>query len=230
MEEKNNPEATPTNEETKSEKTGRRSNRAPSGKKASVKTQKVVETQETEETVDEVAAEEVAPEIQKAAQKKPGRRNANVKALELEIEKQKELAEEANDRYRRLLAEFENARARDAKESAKMYDVGAKEVLEKLLPVVDNFERAVEAIPEEEKDGATEQGVIMIYRQLMKILEDIGVMQINAEGSQFDPDFHNAVIHIEDENYGDNVVVEEMQKGYKYKDTVLRYSMVKVAN
>ncbi len=230
MEEKNNPEATPTKEETQEVKPGRRTGKAPSGKKASTKDQKVVKPQESEETVDDVAKEEVAPEVQKAAPKKAGRRGSNVKALELELEKQKSLVEEANDRYKRLLAEFENARAREAKESTKMYDIGAKEVLEKLLPVVDNFERAVEAIPEEEKDGATEQGVIMIYKQMMKALEDVGVTPMNAQGTQFDPNLHNAVIHVEDEELGENVVAEEMQKGYMYKDSVLRYSMVKVAN
>ena len=228
MEEKNTPEVTPT-EEKKTAKTGRRSNKAPSETKASTKETKVVETEEAAEAVD-VATEEVAPETQKQAPKKSGRRGANVKALELEIEKQKELAEEANDRYKRLLAEFENARAREAKEATKMYDIGAKEILEKLLPVVDNFERAVDAIPEDAKGGATEQGVIMIYKQMMKALEDMGVTPMNAVGTQFDPNLHNAVMHVEDEDQEENVVVEEMQKGYMYKDTVLRYSMVKVAN
>ena len=103
-------------------------------------------------------------------------------------------------------------------------------MLEKLLPVVDNFERAIQTIPEEDKDRAFEQGVDKIYKQMMTVLEDAGVQPMNAEGMEFNPDLHNAVMHIEDEAYGDNVVVEEMQKGYMYKDAVLRYSMVKVAN
>jgi molecular chaperone GrpE len=111
-----------------------------------------------------------------------------------------------------------------------MYDIGAKEVLEKLLPVVDNFERALSAIPEEDKDRAFEQGVDKIYKQLMVSLEGVGVTPMNAEGTEFNPDFHNAVIHVEDENFGENIVAEEMQKGYMYKDQVLRHSMVKVAN
>jgi molecular chaperone GrpE len=111
-----------------------------------------------------------------------------------------------------------------------MYDIGAKEVLEKLLPVVDNFERALDTIPDEDKDRAFEQGVDKIYRQLMVSLEGVGVTPMNAEGTEFNPDFHNAVIHVEDENFGENVVAEEMQKGYMYKDQVLRHSMVKVAN
>ena len=140
------------------------------------------------------------------------------------------MTEEANDRYKRLLAEFENARNRNEKESKRMYDIGAKEVLEKLLPVVDNFERALAAIPEEDRERAFEQGVDKIYKQMIVTLEDVGVKPMNAEGTQFDPDFHNAVLHVEDEELGENVVAEELQKGYMYKDEVLRHSMVKVAN
>ncbi len=152
------------------------------------------------------------------------------KALQLELERTKELAQDNEDKYKRLLAEFENARVRNEKESKKMYDIGAKEILEKLLPVVDNFERAIMTIPEEDKDRSFEQGVDMIYKQLMAALEGVGVAAMNAEGTEFNPDLHNAVIHVEDENFGENVVVEEMQKGYMYKDQVLRHSMVKVAN
>ena len=111
-----------------------------------------------------------------------------------------------------------------------MFDMGAKDVLEKLLPVVDNFERALASIPEEDMDRAFEQGIDKIYRQLMVTLEGIGVAPMDAEGKEFNPELHNAVIHIEDENLGENVVAEEMQKGYMYKDQVLRHSMVKVAN
>lgn len=188
----------------------------------------VVET--TEET--EVEAKETSEETAKkpVKGKKSNRRGANTKALEMEIEKQKELLEESEDRYKRLLAEFENARNRNEKESKHMYDIGAKEVLEKLLPVVDNFERALQAIPDGDKERAFEQGVDKIYKQLMSILEDIGVAPMNAEGQAFDPDFHNAVLHIEDEELGENVVAEELQKGYMYKEEVLRHSMVKVAN
>lgn len=144
--------------------------------------------------------------------------------------KLQELADEYQDKYKRLLAEFENARAREAKEASRMYDVGAKTVLEKLLPIVDNFERAIQTIPEEDKERAFEQGVDKIYKQMMTILEEIGVQPMNAEGTEFNPDMHNAVMHVEDEAFGENIVAEEMQKGYMYKDSVLRYSMVKVAN
>ena len=144
--------------------------------------------------------------------------------------KLQELAEEYQDKYKRLLAEFENARAREAKEASRMYDVGAKAVLEKLLPVVDNFERAIQTIPEEDRERAFEQGVDKIYKQMMTVLEEIGVQPMNAEGTEFNPDMHNAVMHVEDEAFGENIVAEEMQKGYMYKESVLRYSMVKVAN
>lgn len=184
----------------------------------------------TEET--EVETKETSEEADKkpVKGKKSNRRGSNAKALEIEIEKQKELLADADDRYKRLLAEFENARNRNEKESKHMYDIGAKEVLEKLLPVVDNFERALQTIPEEDKERAFEQGVDKIYKQLMVILEDIGVKPMNAEGQAFDPDYHNAVLHIEDEELGENVVAEELQKGYMYKEEVLRHSMVKVAN
>lgn len=188
----------------------------------------VVETTEETEVETKETSEETAKKPVKG--KKSNRRGANTKALEMEIEKQKELLEESEDRYKRLLAEFENARNRNEKESKHMYDIGAKEVLEKLLPVVDNFERALQAIPDGDKERAFEQGVDKIYKQLMSILEDIGVAPMNAEGQAFDPDYHNAVLHIEDEELGENVVAEELQKGYMYKEEVLRHSMVKVAN
>jgi len=184
----------------------------------------------TEET--QVQMEEVSEDGKKPVKSKKGSRRggSNNKALELEIEKQKALLEEADDRYKRLLAEFENARNRSEKESKRNYDIGAKEVLEQLLPVVDNFERALQAIPEEDKERAFEQGVDKIYKQLMTSLSDVGVKPMDAVGAEFNPDFHNAVLHVEDEEYGENVVVEELQKGYMYKEEVLRYSMVKVAN
>ncbi len=151
------------------------------------------------------------------------------KALMQELEKTKELAEENKDKYQRLLAEFDNMRQRNDKENKKMYDYGAKAVLEKLLPVVDNLERALALVPEEEK-GPFEEGVEKIYKQLMDSFAGLGVEPMEAAGKEFDANFHNAVIHVEDENYGDNTIVEEMQKGYMYKDQVLRHSMVKVAN
>ncbi len=204
----------------------------PTGKAVEEKVEDVA-VESTEET--EVEAKEVSEKEETGTKpvkgKKGNRRSSgNNKALELELEKQKELTEEANDKYKRLLAEFENARNRNEKESKKMYDIGAKEVLEKLLPVVDNFERALQTIPEEDKERAFEQGVDKIYKQMIVTLEEIGVVPMNAEGTEFNPDLHNAVMHVEDEAFGENIVAEELQKGYMYKEDVLRHSMVKVAN
>ena len=126
------------------------------------------------------------------------------------------------DKYQRLMAEFENARKRNAKEQSHMYDVGAKEVLAKLLPVVDNFERGLDALSEEEKEGAFAQGFIKIYQQMITVLEEIGVKPMDAVGKEFNPDFHNAVMHEENEEMGENLVSEEFQKGYMYKDGVLQ--------
>lgn len=198
--------------------------------KATTETVEEVKAESTEATEVETEATSENAENKPVKGKRASRRGGNNKALELELEKQKELLEEANDKYKRLLAEFENARNRNEKESKRMYDVGAKEVLEQLLPVVDNFERALQAIPAEDKERAFEQGVDKIYKQLMVTLNDVGVKPMEATGAEFDPDFHNAVMHVEDEEYGENVVVEELQKGYMYKEEVLRYSMVKVVN
>ncbi|MBO1870246.1 nucleotide exchange factor GrpE [Lachnoanaerobaculum sp. Marseille-Q4761] len=134
------------------------------------------------------------------------------------------------DRLKRSMAEFENFRKRNEKEKATMFDMGARSMAEKLLPVVDNFERAMLAAPADGEGKAFAEGITMIYNQMTKTLEDLGVKAIDCVGKEFDPNFHNAVMHIEDENLGENVVAEELLKGYMYKDTVLRHSMVKVAN
>ena len=134
------------------------------------------------------------------------------------------------DRVQRTLAEFDNFRKRTEKEKALMYDVGAKEVIEKILPVLDNFERGLAAVGDDKKEDPFVQGMDKVYRQFTKALDDIGVKPIEAKGKAFDPDFHNAVMHVEDESVGENIVVEEFQKGYTYHDSVVRHSMVKVAN
>ena len=217
--------------EEKKKSSTKTSKKAKTSSKATAEAVEEVKVESTEETEVEIKETSEDAENKPVKGKKNSRRSGgNNKALELELEKQKELLDEANDKYKRLLAEFENARNRNEKESKRMYDVGAKEVLEQLLPVVDNFERALQAIPEEDKERAFEQGVDKIYKQLMVTLNDVGVKPMEATGADFNPDFHNAVMHVEDEEYGENVVVEELQKGYMYKDDVLRYSMVKVAN
>lgn len=152
------------------------------------------------------------------------------KALRDENAKLKGRAKDAEEKYKRLLAECENIRQRNEKETGKYFDIGAKDVLLKLLPVVDNFERALATVSEEDKERPFEAGMEKIYRGFLTYLESVGVTPMNCEGEQFDPTFHNAVMHVEDESLGENVILEEMQKGYMYKDQVLRYSMVKVAN
>lgn len=142
----------------------------------------------------------------------------------------KEKIDQLEDRVKRQMAEFENFRKRTDKEKQAMFDTGAKSVIEKILPVVDNFERGLAAISEEEKAAPFADGMVMIYKQLMKTLEEAGVKPIEAIGKPFDPNFHNAVMHIEDESLGENVVSQELQKGYTYRDSVVRHSMVQVAN
>lgn len=134
------------------------------------------------------------------------------------------------DKLQRTMAEFDNFRKRTIKEKSMMYENGAKETLEKLLPIVDNFERALDSISEEQKDLPFTQGVEMIFKQLISALNELGVEEIKAEGNEFDPNFHHAVTHADDEDLGENVVAEVFQKGYMYNDSVLRHSMVKVVN
>ena len=145
-------------------------------------------------------------------------------------DKKDEKIEELTDRLTRQMAEFDNFRKRTEKEKSQMYEIGAKDIIEKILPVVDNFERGLGAVTEEEKENAFVQGMEKVYKQLMTTLEGIEVKPIEAVGKEFDPNFHNAVMHVEDENLGENIVAEEFQKGYMYRDSVVRHSMVKVAN
>ena len=145
-------------------------------------------------------------------------------------DKRDEQIAELSDKVLRQMAEFENFRKRTEKEKAAMFEIGAKSIVEKLLPVIDNFERGLAALSEEERNGAFAQGIEKIYKQLLTELAEAGVTPIEAVGKEFNPDFHNAVMHIEDENLGENIVAEEFQKGYMYKDSVVRHSMVKVAN
>ncbi len=180
-------------------------------------------------TIDE--EEIVKPEDAEKKRPKPipKKNRRGSKQLMAELDEAKALADNNKEKYTRLLAEFDNMRTRNDKENAKMFDYGASDTLEKLLPVIDNFERALGSVTEEEKTPF-EEGIEMIYKQLMETLEKIGVEPMDAVGKEFDPNLHNAVIHVEDKEAGENVVIEEMQKGYMYKDTVLRHSMVKVAN
>lgn len=138
--------------------------------------------------------------------------------------------EELQDRLKRQMAEFDNFRKRTEKEKSSMYEIGARDIIEKILPVLDNFERGLASVPEDLKGSSFAEGVEMIYKQFVKTLEDAGVEAIEALGQQFDPNLHNAVMHVDDDSFGENEISQELQKGYKYRKTVVRHSMVQVAN
>ena len=159
-----------------------------------------------------------------------GKKKLFGKGKDKEKDKLKDQIAELNDKVVRQMAEFDNFRKRTEKEKQQMFETGAKSVIEKILPVVDNFERGIAALSDEEKEGQFAQGVIMVYKQLMDELEKMEVKPIEAVGQEFNPDLHNAVMHIEDENLGENVIAAELQKGYTYRDQVVRHSMVQVAN
>ena len=188
-----------------------------------VETEEVAE--ETVEAVEETTETEASEETEETEEKKGlfGKKKDKKDKKDLRIE-------ELEDKVKRQLAEFENFRNRTEKEKSRMFEFGARDVIEKMLPVVDNFERGLAAIPEEEKGGPVASGMEMIYKQMMTTLEGLGVKPIEALNQPFDPNFHNAVMHVEDEEIEESTVVEEFQKGYIYKETVIRYSMVKVAN
>lgn len=170
------------------------------------------------------------PEGTQTPEKEEGSPEGDVNRILLEAKKKDAQIADLTDRYKRTLAEYENFRRRSEKEKSDIYTYAVKDVLTKILPVVDSLERGLSAIPEEEKDGAVARGMEKIYKQFEKVLGDIGVKPIEAEGKTFDPAFHNAVMHVDDESLGENVVAEDLQKGYMYKDSVIRHSMVKVAN
>ena len=186
------------------------------------------EEAEVEAEAEEAAAEEEAETEEEAAEtEKKGFFGKKKKDKKDPRDTQ---IEELTDRVKRQMAEFDNFRKRTEKEKAAMFEVGAKSVVEKILPVIDNFERGLKAVTEEQKGDSFVQGVEMTYKQLMTVLESIDVKAIEAVGKEFDPNLHNAVMHVDDESVGESVIVEEFQKGYTYRDSVIRYSMVKVAN
>lgn len=189
-------------------------------------------TEEETETDTEMAQEETenTEETDASTEEQPAEGKTKTSFFgkkKKEKDKKDQQIEELTDRLKRNMAEFDNFRKRTEKEKASMYIIGAREIVEKILPVVDNFERGLAQAPEED---AFAEGIRMIYKQLMTTLEELGVKQIEAVGKEFDPNLHNAVMHIEDEEAGENTIVEEFQKGYTYKDFVVRHSMVKVAN
>ena len=202
---------------------------------------------ETAETAEEAAeqteaAQEVQtePETEASAAEETTEESADSETADTPKEKKKlfskkkdkkdEKIEELTDQLRRQMAEFDNYRKRTDKEKASMYIIGAKEIVEKLLPVVDSFERGLATATEEQLEDPFVDGMNKVYKQMITSLEELGVKPIEAVGAEFNPDYHNAVMHVEDEEVGENIIVEEFQKGYTYKDFVVRHSMVKVAN
>ena len=182
---------------------------------------------EAEEAKTEEASEEQEAETENQTEEKASKKFFGKKDKK---DKKDEKIEELTDRLTRQMAEFDNFRKRTEKEKSQMYEVGAKDIIEKILPVVDNFERGLGSVPEEEKNAPFVEGMEKIYKQLMTTLESVGVKPIEAVGQEFNPDFHNAVMHVEDEGLGENIIAEEFQKGYMYRESVVRHSMVKVAN
>ncbi|MBP3262175.1 MAG: nucleotide exchange factor GrpE [Pseudobutyrivibrio sp.] len=176
----------------------------------------------------EEASAETANESSEESSKEEKEGKKPFKKKEKKKDKRDEQIEQLTDRVTRQMAEFENFRRRTDQEKAQMFGNGQKAIVEKILPVVDNFERGLATV--EEGADPFADGMLMIYKQLLTTLEEIGVKPIEAVGQEFNPDFHNAVMHVEDEEVGENIVVEEFQKGYMMNDSVVRHSMVKVAN
>lgn len=174
----------------------------------------------------EVAAEKADKENEKEEKKDKKKKEKTDKKQEV----LKEKIDELEDRVKRQMAEFDNFRKRTEKEKTAMFETGAKSVIEKILPVVDNFERGLASVPEEEKETGFAQGMEMIYKQLMTELENMDVKPIPAVGEEFNPDFHNAVMQVESEEYESGVIAQELQKGYTYRDSVVRHSMVAVVS
>ena len=212
-------------------------------KKDNISEEEIIDTTSTNEDNNETV-EDVAVESEQTAQaddsdntsdtsegdeavKKKGFFNKDKKEKK---DKKDQKIDELTDQYRRTLAEFDNYRKRTEKEKTAMFEVGAKDIIEKLLPVIDSFERGLATVSEEQKAEPFVDGMDKIYKQLVKQLEDAGVKEIEALDKEFDPNLHNAVMHVEDENVGENIIVEVFQKGYTYRDSVVRHSMVKVAN
>lgn len=180
----------------------------------------IIETAEDQEDPQESEEDPPAEEKEKTSFFGKKRRDK-------EKEKFQQQIDDLTDRLKRNMAEFDNFRKRTEKEKSSMYVIGAKDIVEKILPVVDSFERGLTQAPE---DDPFADGMQKIYKQLLTTLEELGVKPIEAVGKEFDPNLHNAVMHVDDEEAGENIVVEEFQKGYTYKDLVVRHSMVKVAN
>lgn len=192
-------------------------------------TEEVTEENVTEENVTEEVTEETVAEENASAEADAEETEDKKGFFKKKKDKKDEQIEELTDRVKRQMAEFENFRKRSEKEKAQMFDMGAKTIIEKILPVVDNFERGFQTVQDEDKEDAFVKGMDMVYKQLMQELNNAGVTEIEAVGKEFNPDFHNAVMQVESEEFESGIVAAEFQKGYMYKDSVVRHSMVSVA-
>lgn len=216
------------NEEIKSEETQDNSEAEKAPEEAAEEQEEIKEETGGEETgEDEV--KEAGPE-EKAKEEKDADGKEKKKIFKKKKDKKDEQIEALTDQVKRQMAEFDNFRKRTEKEKSSMYEMGARSVVEKILPVIDNFERGLDTVPEDEKESPFTEGMRMIYKQLMTELENIGVKPIEALGTEFNPDFHNAVMQVESEEYESGYVAQELQKGYMYRDSVVRHSMVAVVS
>lgn len=187
------------------------------------------EAQNEEETKEAAEGNEAEDSEEKDSEEKDSK-DKGLFGKKKKKDKKDEQIEDLNDRLRRQMAEFDNFRKRSEKEKSQMFDMGARSIIEKVLPVVDNFERGLAAVPEDQKDDAFVTGMDKVYKQLMTEFDSIGVKPIEALGQEFNPDLHNAVMQVESDEYEPGVVAQELQKGYMYKDTVVRHSMVAVVS
>ena len=194
--------------------------------------EEVSEAEETETETEAAESGEQAEETEESEAEDGQEAPADEKKgfFKKKKDKKDEQIEELNDKLKRQMAEFDNFRKRTEKEKTQMYDMGAKSIIEKILPVIDNFERGLAAVPEEQREDAFVVGMDKVYRQMLTELDARGVKSIEAVGQEFDPNFHNAVMQVESEEYDSGVVAQELQKGYMYKDSVVRHSMVAVVS
>ncbi len=195
------------------------------------KTEEEAEAELKEEESEEESSEnEVEGEEEASGEAEAGEKKKGFKWKKDKKDKRDEKIEELTDRVKRQMAEFENFRKRTEKEKSSMYEMGAKSVIEKMLPIIDNFERGLDTVPEEEADSPFTEGMRKVYKQLMTEFENMGVKPIECIGKEFDPNYHNAVMQVESEEYESGIVAQEMQKGYTYRDSVVRHSMVAVVS
>lgn len=193
--------------------------------KAEAETKKAEEPEKTSEAVEENKETEEEKQEEKKEEKKASKKKTKTDKKQDALQ---EKVEELEDKVKRQMAEFENFRKRTEKEKQAMFETGAKSVIEKVLPIIDNFERGLAMVPEEQKEEPFVDGMNKIYKQLLQELESIDVKPIEAVGKEFDPNFHNAVMQVENDEFESGVVAQELLKGYTYRDTVVRHSMVAV--